>query len=205
MELMARIINMNSYFVIRLKKDTYIGEREYMTSNDEILEIEVDKDRIKRFKDKLLKEKFKDIKYLNLRVVNIKLETGEIESLITNLPQDTMSTENLNEIYQARWGIECTYKTLKQRLQIQNYTAQTEIGITQDIYSTFLMYNIFCYSRIYLNLLINKYKRQKGSKDYYDVDQSNLISRLKINILEPILNQEKIEKFIKNIIEKCTP
>ena len=205
MELMTRIIHMNSFFVIRLRKDTYIGEREYMTSDDEILKIEIDKDRINKFKDKILKEKFKDLKYLKLRVVNIKLETGEIESLITNLPQDQISTENLNEIYQARWGIECSYKTLKQRLQIQNYTAQTEIGIQQDIYSTFLIYNLFSYSRIYLNLLINKVNRQKGSKDYYDVDQSNLISRIKIDIVEPILNPSKIKEFMKNLIEKCTP
>ena len=165
-----------------------------MTSDDEILEIEIDKDRINKFKDKILKEKFKDLKHLKLRVVNIKLETGEIESLITNLPQDQISTENLNEIYQARWAIECSYKTLKQRLQIQNYTAQTEIGIQQDIYSTFLIYNLFNYSRIYLNLLINKVKRQQGSKDYYEVDQSNLISRLKIDIVEAILNPSKIKK-----------
>ena len=205
MELMTHIIHMNSFFVIRLRKDTYIGEREYMTSDDEILKIEIDKDRINKFKDKILKEKFKDLKYLKLRVVNIKLETGEIESLITNLPQDQISTENLNEIYQARWGIECSYKTLKQRLQIQNYTAQTEIGIQQDIYSTFLIYNLFNYSRIYLNLLINKVKRQKESKDYYNVDQSNLISRIKIDIVEPILNPSKIKEFMKNLIEKCTP
>ena len=115
-----------------------------------------------------------------------------------------MSKENLNEIYEARWGIECTYKTLKQRLQIENYTAQTEIGITQDIYSTFLMYNIFCYSRIYLNLLINNLKRKQGNQDYYDVDQSNLISRLKLDILEPILNTSKTKEFIQNIIEECT-
>lgn len=205
MELMARIINMNSYFVIRLKKDSYIGEREYMTSNDEILEIELDKDRIKRFRDPSLKEKFIQYDHLDLRVVNIKLPTGEIESLITNLPKDLMSTEDMNKIYQERWAIECAYKTLKQRLQIENYTAQTEIGIRQDIYSTFLIYNLISYSRIFLNLLINKEKRKQSNKNYYEVDQSNLISRLKLDILEPILNPSKITKFIKNIIEKCTP
>ena len=67
------------------------------------------------------------------------------------------------------------------------------------------MYNIFSYFRIYLNLIINKVKRQQGSKDYYEVDQSNLISRLKIDITEAILNPSQINKFIKNIIEKCTP
>ena len=38
------------------------------------------------------------------------------------------------------------YKTLKQRLQIENYTAYSKIGIKQDIYSTF--YNIQHYSAI---------------------------------------------------------
>ena len=32
-----------------------------MTSNDEILEIEINKDRINKFKDKILKEKFKEL------------------------------------------------------------------------------------------------------------------------------------------------
>jgi IS4 transposase len=131
---MVRIIEMHSYFVIRLRKDTYI-ERECITSDDEIVRIDLDKTRRKQFKSNYFKNKISVFNSLNLRIVNIELETGEIETLITNLPQETMSKEQLKEIYNARWGIECTYKTLKQRLQIQNYTAQTEIGITQDIYN----------------------------------------------------------------------
>ena len=55
----------------------------------------------------------------------------EIETLLTNLPPEVMSKEKIGEIYDARWGIECTYKTLKQRLQIENYTAYSKIGIKQ--------------------------------------------------------------------------
>lgn len=128
-ELMVRIIEMHSYFVIRLRKDTYTGERESMTSDDEIVQIELDKTRRNQFQNNYFKNKIRFFNSLNLRIINIKLETGEIKTLITNLPQETMSKEQLKEIYKARWGIECTYKTLKQRLQIQNYTAQTEIGI----------------------------------------------------------------------------
>lgn len=75
--------------------------------------------------------------------MNIKLENSEKETLITNLPQETIDKEQLKEIYNTRWTIECTYKTLKQRLQIQNYTAQTEIRIQKVTYATFLLYNIF--------------------------------------------------------------
>ena len=86
----------------------------------------------------------------------------EIETLLTNLPSEIMGKEEIGEIYDARWGIECTYKTLKQRLQIENYAAYSKIGILQDIYSTFLTYNLFCYSRIYLNTIINRVMRRKG-------------------------------------------
>ena len=204
-ELMVRIIEMHSFFVIRLKKDTYTCEREGMTFDDEIVQIGLDKIRRKKFKSNHFKNKMRVVNALNLRIVNIELETGEIESLITNLPQETMSKEQLKEIYNARGGIECTYKTLKQRLQIQNYTAQTEIGIQQDIYATFLLYNIYCYSKIYLNLIINKNMRKKGKNDHYEVNQSNLISRLKIDLFETILDPSKVKNFINNLIKKCIP
>ena len=54
-----------------------------------------------------------DIDELNLRIVNIELEkvnekTGEIEieieTLLTNLPCEIMSKEEIGEIYDARWG-----------------------------------------------------------------------------------------------------
>ena len=58
-------------------------------------------------------------------------------------------------------------------MHIQNIKTKTpntklhntiEIGIQQDIYATFLLYNVFCYSKIYLNLIINKNMRKKGKK-----------------------------------------
>ena len=102
-------------------------------------------------------------------------------------------------------GIECTYKTLKQRLQIENYTAYSKIGILQDIYSTFLTYNIFCYSRIYFNKIINRIMRKKRKTAYYDVDQSNLISKIKEDLFEIILNptKENVRCYMKNFIKKC--
>lgn len=101
-ELMVRIIEMHSHFVIRLRKDTYIGERELMTSDDEIVRIDLDKTRRKQFKNNYFKNKISAINSLNLRIVNIELETGEIETLITNLPQETISRGQLKEIYNTK-------------------------------------------------------------------------------------------------------
>ena len=206
LELICRLINMKTNFVIHLKKDSYTDERKDIISNDSPIDINITKNRLKLFKDEELKEIFQDQECLNLRIVTIELNSNKTEWLLTNLDEETMSYEQINEIYDARWGIECTYKTLKQRLQIENYTAQSKIGIKQDIYSTFITYNIFAYSRIFLNLIINRVMRRKGNKGYYEVEQSNLISRLKIDLFEVIVNpnKEKIRIFVKNLIEKCT-
>ena len=46
--------------------------------------------------------------------------------------------------------------------------------------------------------------RRKGKTEYYDVDQSNLISRIKEDLFEIILNptKENIRFYMKNFIKK---
>lgn len=202
-ELYARIILMKSYFVVRLPKNFYNAEREDMKSDDHIIHIDLSEDKIKPFLNPVLKKWITNKEYLTLRAVNIKLETGEIETLITNLPQEMMSLDDLNKIYDTRWGIESSYKTMKQRLEIENYTAYTQIGILQDIYSTFIMYNIYSYSKIYLDIIINKNMRKKGKTNIYQVNQSNLISRLKIDLFELIFDPPDEFDLLEYLIEKC--
>lgn len=123
--------------------------------------------------------------------------------LLTNLPENIMTTEDICEIYHQRWGIETNYNTLKKnRYYIENYTGKRRITIEQDIYSKFLRYNIFCHYKSYLNFIINKRKRKKGIKDEYQVDQANLIRKLKKYLPKMILNPSTkiIRKYTIKII-----
>jgi hypothetical protein len=54
-ELMLKIMQLNSYFVIRLKKDTSIDQRYKTTSNDEIIEVSLHKSFIKTINDEELR------------------------------------------------------------------------------------------------------------------------------------------------------
>ena len=47
--------------------------------------------------------------------------------------------------------------------------------------------------------------RRKGKTGYYDVDQSNLISRIKEDFFEIVLNPTRkiVRKFMKDFIKKC--
>lgn len=215
LELFAHIIEMNCYFVVRLQDNFYKKERKQVQSNDEEIKLYLTGERLQKFKDPILKEKYSKKQYLKLRIVTIELEkenenTGEteieIETLLTNLPENIMTTDDICEIYNQRWGIETNYNTLKNRHYIENYTGKRRITIEQDIYSKFLRYNIFCHYKTYLNLTINKRKRKKGITDEYQVDQANLIRKLKKYLPKMILNPtaNNICKYTKKLIRLCT-
>ena len=132
-------------YVVRLKKSDFKKIVAGMKSNDEVLEIPYQYDRIRYYKDKdpefynLMLETKESIK---VRFVKITLSTGETEILITNLTQEEVSTEEMNELYNSRWGIETNYHALKESLKIETITSSFDNLIKQDVYSQMLVFNI---------------------------------------------------------------
>lgn len=78
---------------------------------------------------------YKNSNTISLRFVNIKLPTGEIETIITNISKDNLANEDINKIYQLRWGIETSYHELKESMQITNISSSKDTIIKQEIYS----------------------------------------------------------------------
>ena len=215
MELFAHIIEMNSYFVARLQDRYYKKERKQVQSNDEEIKLNLTGERLQKFHNPDFKKKYSKESCLKLRIVTVEVEkeneeTGEIEieiySLLTNLPKNIMTTDDICEIYHQRWGIETNYNTLKNRHYIENYSGKQRITIEQDIYSKFLRYNIFCHYKNYFYNLINSKKRKKGIDEEYQVNQSNLIRKLKKYLPKMILNPttEIIRRYSRRIIKLCS-
>jgi hypothetical protein len=72
-----------------------------------------------------------------LRVVKFTLDSGEIETLITDLTGDY----DFKALYFMRWGVEKAYDVLKNALQIENFSGRTETAIRQDFYIHMLTAN----------------------------------------------------------------
>ena len=51
--------------------------------------------------------------YEKLRITKIKLESDEIKYLISNLPMEKFTTNDLKELYDKRWKIETAFDFLK--------------------------------------------------------------------------------------------
>lgn len=78
-----------------------------------------------------------------LRLVRVLLSTGEIEVLLTSLLDDERYPDaDFAELYNSRWTIETDFRSLKSRLQIENYTGRRPISVEQDFYAKVLTKNL---------------------------------------------------------------
>ena len=189
-----------SHFLIRLKSTTFKDERKLMESNDEIIQISLAQKRTGSIEDDdgEIEDFLKNTPYINLRITEVELESGETECLLSNLPIDEFTASDLKELYNKRWKIETTFDFLKNVVNIENFTARREILIKQDFYASILFYNISMALKQYIEYSERIAKRLK--KDYainYNVTAGILKEEL-WNILQ-LPSKSRIKKLLQRI------
>lgn len=93
---------------------------------------------------------------LHLRIARFRLTQDSYECVITNLPQEEFSTEELKKLYGLRWGIESSFRELKYTIGLRNFYAKKVEYIQQEIFSRLIFYN-FC-ERIVTGIVLEKTK-----------------------------------------------
>ena len=204
-ELMLQHILHGSCFIIRLKSNVFKDERESMTSKDEFVNIAMNQERIGDIEDEEIQKMMKNRPYEKLRITEVKLESGEIEYLISNLPMEKFTTNDLKELYYKRWKIETAFDFLKNVIQIENFTARRELLIKQDFYASILFYNISMTLKQYV-----EYTERASNKlkEDWAINYNVTVGILKIelwNILPLSSNSRIMEKLksICNVLKKA--
>jgi hypothetical protein len=193
-ELIVQLLEKNSNFIFRLKSKVYEKERKRMKTEDEYVDINLNSNRTKSIKNEEIKEKAKELRSIKLRIVNVELETGDIETLLTNLPPEIASSQELKTLYGERWGIERGYDVLKNKIEIENFTGKRRLIIEQDFYSQCLMYNLLIGLKKELNKKIKKIKKYKDCEYKYKINMAILIGKLKSKLFNYIFTEDQNEK-----------
>lgn len=155
-------------FICRLDKKSFKNERNEMKSDDELVEVLYELNRVKGFKkiSEDLYNLYKNGETIAFRVVNVELSTGEIETLITNLSDKIFSKEDLYKLYGIRWGSETNYHELKESMKVEAISSTFDCIIKQEIYATMMVYNL-------ITSITNDLEEQ--------IDQSKYKNKQKIN------------------------
>jgi hypothetical protein len=150
---------------------------------------------------------FKMFEPLHLRIVRFKINESTYETIITSLPRETFSIDDIKNLYALRWKIETSFRELKYSMGLTHLHARREDFVKQEIFARIIMYN-FC-SRIHSALKVwqnknTKYEYQISFKmgmriciDYYrgdikTVDFYNLIEKQLVPIRPGRVDKRKI-------------
>ena len=74
-------------------------------------------------------------KAYTVRVFKVPLETGETETIVTNLPAEHLKRCEVKELYFKRWCIETKYNSLKNKLELENMSGRRPVTVYQDFWA----------------------------------------------------------------------
>lgn len=106
---------------------------------------------------------------IHLRVVRFKISEDKFENIITNLPEDEFPPEEIKTLYNLRWGIELSFRDLKQTIAAEQFHCKNRQYIGMEVYARMILYN-FC-SFITARVVVGK----KDTKHIYQVNYSMAI------------------------------
>ncbi len=128
-------------YIIRMKENQYKKEKAEMKSNDEKVRLRIRGNSI-YYADEREKEKLKEKKYIETRIIKVKLESRNEEHLSTNLSKEELGIEEAKDLYFTRWNIEISFDVIKNKLNIENFSSKSVIGIEQEFYAQMMVYNM---------------------------------------------------------------
>lgn len=135
---------------------------------------------------------------IQVRFVTVRLKTGELEVLATNLLDESLyPTEQFKDLYHCRWGIETFYGVIKGRLDLENFTGYSQEAVLQDLHATIFLSN-------FESVLIEPAQQQlaqksEGLKHPQQVNHAVSFHTIKSQIIALLLSSEPISEVLPKL------
>lgn len=143
-------------------------------------------------------------KRIRVRVIKFKLDSGETETLITQLTDKRMGIQAFKKLYFFRWPVETKYDLVKNKLQIENFTSRTIEGIQQDFYATLYLTNTVAISAFDAQAEIDEARKDKENHYDYQANRNELIGILKDRFVQAVVQEDpdKSSTMIQCIVDE---
>jgi hypothetical protein len=192
-------------FCVRLKEDWWLQVKQFTESD--LLDKEVVFTLPKKDRDKLSDYPDCQNGTITCRLIKVILEDGSVEILCTSL-LDTAEYpyECFAELYHYRWGSEETYKLLKCRAEVENFTGKTAIAVKQDFFAKiFLMTLCAIYSFPIEEKVRQEYQAEEEERKHsQQINHTNALSMTQ-DILIGVFIKNQFQtaiKYFDAIVEK---
>jgi hypothetical protein len=175
----ALIRSTRAHFCARVIPDHWKIVKEFTNSNQKetIVTLHASKDSIHKCLELGLA-----IDPLQLRLIRVELENGEVEILATSLLDTKAFPSDLFQgLYHGRWDIEEHYKKMKHRIQMENYSGKSKESVYQDFHAKIFSLNL---TAILVHPAQDSVNRERSQKKYpYKVNFTKALSNMKNTIV----------------------
>lgn len=143
---------------------------------------------------------------MNVRVIKLTLSSGEEETLITNLARNKFKKAEFQRLYFLRWGIETKYNTVKNKLQLEDFSGKTIVSVQQDFYAAMYLSNMVTAIKIETDEQIAVADSSKNLTNTYKTNESLLIGKLKNNLILILMNEDSHQRelLLDRLIQRIT-
>ena len=145
-------------------------------------------------------------KRIHIRVIKFTLDSGEEETLITNITDKRLGKNAFKKLYFMRRPVETKYSIAKSKLQVENFTALTVEGIKQDFFAAMYLVNVAAAAAQDAQIEIDAVKKHSGNKYEQKANTNELIGILKDKLVFALVadNTDKTAAMIQDIINEIT-
>ncbi|WP_281256453.1 IS4 family transposase [Labilibaculum manganireducens] len=175
--LFALLLSKGMHFCARLKVGSWKLAKELAATGEKEMTAEI-------YASKASKKKCKELglsdKPIKLRFVCFELSTGEKEVLVTDIINE-IEYEELENLYHQRWFVEESYKHLKSRIQIENFTGKSPLAVRQDFYAKIFTGNLTAILAFPVHRQIKE--NTKKRKAEYQLNFTQAVSKMKDSVV----------------------
>jgi hypothetical protein len=195
-ELLAQFIQAKAFFVCRCPTSSFAAVNGLFAANEAgqsvIVKLTPPNGTMGVIREKKLPEE------ITVRFVSVRLSTGELEVLATNLlDEEKYPTELFAEVYAYRWGIETYYGLLKGRLNLENFSGRTVESVFQDVHASIFLSNL---ESVLTRSSVEKLKADSVEhKHSKDVNHAVSFHAIKSRIVDLLLSNKPLEKVLPQI------
>ena len=146
-----------------------------------------------------------------VRAIAVELSSGEREILITNLTENEVEHAAFKELYHKRWGIETQYKTVKQKLEVENFSGRLVDNIKQDFYAMMTVSNMLSSCVREADRNVKKEREGRGNRYEYQVNVNHAVGVFKDRLIriviedDPIARRHLMKEMIREMERRVVP
>ena len=129
-----------------------------------------------------------------VRVFKITLDSGEEEILVTNLPSCDLTRREAGELYFKRWAVETKFDSLKNKLELENWSGKRKVTVYQDFWAKLDLANIIAALEFASDDVIEQRTVGKNNKYAQTTNESRLISKFADAYIEILATENPYQR-----------